>query len=84
MRGNLGNVGNLGNLTSNSQQNRLFPGGFKIAALATLATLATRLCGPRLASVAIGRFFVPVEARRLRRPRGTCHAITATGESFVG
>ena len=49
MRGNLGNVGNLGNLTSNSQQNRPFPSGFNIAALATLATLpviapATRHC----------------------------------------
>ena len=39
MRGNLGNLGNVGNLTSNPQQNRLFPGGFKIAALATLAIL---------------------------------------------
>ena len=39
MRGNLGNVGNVGNLTSNSQQNRPFPSGFNIAALATLAML---------------------------------------------
>ena len=36
---NLGNLGNVGNLTPNPQQNRLFPSGFNIAALAALATL---------------------------------------------
>ena len=39
MRCNLDHLDNLDNLTQNPQQNRLFPDGFKIAALITLIIL---------------------------------------------